>query len=86
MPGYPDGLAYVMFTSGSTGVPKGVAVRHSDIVALAFDRRFGDAHRRVLLHSPLAFDASTYEVWVPLLRSGQGDVTRSVRRLNEGAR
>ncbi|MEN3357664.1 MAG: hypothetical protein V7637_1646 [Mycobacteriales bacterium] len=67
----PDNLAYVMFTSGSTGVPKGVAVRHRDVVALAFDRRFDSGHERVLLHSPLAFDASTYELWVPLLRGGQ---------------
>jgi amino acid adenylation domain-containing protein/non-ribosomal peptide synthase protein (TIGR01720 family) len=68
----PDRLLYVMYTSGSTGVPKGVAVRHRDAAALAFDRRFdGPAHERVLLHSPLAFDASTYELWVPLLRGGQ---------------
>ncbi|MCA1821123.1 MAG: amino acid adenylation domain-containing protein, partial [Pseudonocardia sp.] len=68
----PDQLAYVMYTSGSTGTPKGVAVRHKDVVALAFDRRYqGSAHKRVLLHSPQAFDASTYELWVPLLRGGQ---------------
>ncbi|OXM62111.1 non-ribosomal peptide synthetase [Amycolatopsis vastitatis] len=67
----PDNLAYVMYTSGSTGVPKGVAVRHRDITALAQDSRFtGDAHTRVLAHSPLAFDASTYELWVPLLTGG----------------
>ncbi|MGH3897251.1 MAG: amino acid adenylation domain-containing protein, partial [Pseudonocardiaceae bacterium] len=69
---WPDNLVYAEYTSGSTGVPKGVAVRHRDVVALAFDRRFaGDAHRRVLVHSPLAFDASTYELWVPLLNGGQ---------------
>jgi amino acid adenylation domain-containing protein/non-ribosomal peptide synthase protein (TIGR01720 family) len=67
-----DGLAYVMYTSGSTGTPKGVAVTHRDIVALATDSRFaGGAHQRVLAHSPLAFDASTYELWVPLLLGGQ---------------
>ncbi|TCO54193.1 non-ribosomal peptide synthase/polyketide synthase [Actinocrispum wychmicini] len=69
---YPDQLAYVMYTSGSTGIPKGVAARHKDVVALVCDRRFrSGAHERVLLHSPLAFDASTYELWVPLLSGGQ---------------
>jgi amino acid adenylation domain-containing protein/non-ribosomal peptide synthase protein (TIGR01720 family) len=68
----PDALVYAEYTSGSTGVPKGVAVRHRDVVALAADRRFrGGAHHRVLAHSPLAFDASTYELWVPLLNGGQ---------------
>jgi amino acid adenylation domain-containing protein len=69
--GYPDQLAYVMYTSGSTGQPKGVAVRHRDVAALASDRRWrGGAHDRVLMHSPPAFDASTYELWVPLLSGG----------------
>ena len=68
---HPDNLAYVMYTSGSTGRPKGVAVRHRDVVALALDRRFRHGHERVLLHSALAFDATTYEIWVPLLTGGQ---------------
>ncbi|MDJ0382276.1 non-ribosomal peptide synthetase [Streptomyces sp. G-G2] len=67
----PDQLAYIMFTSGSTGLPKGVEITQRDVVELALDRRWeGDAHQRVLLHSPTAFDASTYELWVPLLTGG----------------
>ncbi|MGI5447870.1 amino acid adenylation domain-containing protein [Streptomyces sp. CA-243310] len=66
----PDQLAYVMYTSGSTGEPKGIGVTHANVAALARDRAF-DAHRRVLAHSPLSFDASTYELWVPLLSGGQ---------------
>ncbi|MFF8911371.1 amino acid adenylation domain-containing protein, partial [Streptomyces olivaceoviridis] len=66
-----DQLACIMYTSGSTGEPKGVGTTHRDVVALTADRRFdGDHHARVLLHSPTAFDASTYELWVPLLRGG----------------
>ncbi|MFC4493028.1 amino acid adenylation domain-containing protein [Streptomyces ovatisporus] len=71
-PKEPAALAYVMYTSGSTGVPKGVAVTHADIVALALD---GDgrhrAPRRTLLHSPHSFDASTFEIWGPLLTGGE---------------
>ncbi|MGH3873021.1 MAG: amino acid adenylation domain-containing protein [Pseudonocardiaceae bacterium] len=68
----PGQLAYVMYTSGSTGAPKGIGVTHRDVVELAADPCWhGGAHQRVLLHSPHAFDASTYEVWVPLLSGGQ---------------
>ncbi|QMV12148.1 non-ribosomal peptide synthetase [Streptomyces lincolnensis] len=71
VPLHPDQLAYFSFTSGSTGTPKGVAVTHRDITALAADSAFADgAHARVLVHSPTAFDASTYEMWVPLLNGG----------------
>ncbi|PXX56266.1 amino acid adenylation domain-containing protein [Nocardia tenerifensis] len=68
----PGQLAYVMYTSGSTGEPKGIAVTHRDVVDLARDRCW-DVHAddRVLLHSPHAFDASTYEIWAPLLAGGR---------------
>ncbi|MFF8981774.1 amino acid adenylation domain-containing protein [Streptomyces globisporus] len=68
----PHRLAYVMYTSGSTGEPKGVAVPESAVLALASDSRFaGDAHRRVLVHSPHSFDAATHEIWGTLLRGGE---------------
>ncbi|MGH4035293.1 amino acid adenylation domain-containing protein [Actinomycetota bacterium Odt1-20B] len=71
VPAEPRQLAYVMFTSGSTGTPKGVAVTHENVVGLARDQAWhSGAHERVLLHSPHAFDASTYELWVPLLCGG----------------
>ncbi|HET6706391.1 non-ribosomal peptide synthetase [Amycolatopsis sp.] len=66
----PDHPVYVMYTSGSTGRPKGVVTRHRDVTALAADPAF-TGHDRVLLHSPHTFDASTYELWVPLLTGGR---------------
>ncbi|MGW1241725.1 non-ribosomal peptide synthase/polyketide synthase [Streptomyces bobili] len=64
-------LAYIMYTSGSTGRPKGVAVTHRDVVGLALTPEWhGGGHERVLMHSPTAFDLSTYELWVPLLSGG----------------
>ena len=71
IPGHPEHVAHVMYTSGSTGVPKGVAVTHRNVLNLAADGMFGrEEHNRVLMIAPYSFDPSTYEVWVPLLNGG----------------
>jgi amino acid adenylation domain-containing protein len=68
---HPDQLAYVMYTSGSSGVPKGVANTHRNVAELALDPCWDTARqRRVLAYSPPSFDSSTYELWVPLLHGG----------------
>ncbi|MFI5530062.1 amino acid adenylation domain-containing protein [Kitasatospora sp. NPDC051853] len=66
----PDQLAYLMYTSGSTGRPKGIATTHRNVAELVQDPVWGSAHSRVLAHSPHVFDASTYELWVPLCSGG----------------
>ncbi|WP_274918736.1 non-ribosomal peptide synthetase [Streptomyces sp. WZ-12] len=63
-------LAYVMFTSGSTGEPKAIGVTHADVAALAADAMWRGAADAVLMHSAYVFDASTCEIWVPLLNGG----------------
>jgi len=66
---HPLSLAYISFTSGSTGVPKGVAVPQRAVIRLISDPMFaalGPGER--LLHlAPVAFDASTLEIWGGLL-------------------
>ncbi|WP_435059483.1 amino acid adenylation domain-containing protein [Streptomyces sp. bgisy060] len=75
-PATGDDLMYVMFTSGSTGRPKGVGVTHRNVLELAADRdvRAG-APPRMLVHSATGFDASVFEIWVPLLNGGSLVVT-----------
>ncbi|VTZ27518.1 Amino acid adenylation domain protein [Methylocella tundrae] len=63
-----DDLAYVMYTSGTTGRPKGVMVPHRGVTRLAFNSFVDLGRHDVVLHlAPLAFDASTFEIWSPLL-------------------
>ncbi|MGY2337521.1 non-ribosomal peptide synthetase, partial [Pseudomonas sp. SDO528_S397] len=64
--------AYIMYTSGSTGTPKGVLVPHRAITRLVINNGYADfnAHDRVAFASNPAFDASTLDVWAPLLNGG----------------
>jgi amino acid adenylation domain-containing protein len=67
-----ESTAYVMYTSGSTGQPKGVMVPHRAIVRLVVNNGYAElgAQDRVAMAANPAFDASTLEVWGPLLNGG----------------
>ncbi|MCU7645700.1 non-ribosomal peptide synthetase [Pseudomonas piscis] len=66
-------VAYIMYTSGSTGEPKGVRVPHRAITRLVINNGYADfnADDRVAFASNPAFDASTMDVWGPLLNGGR---------------
>jgi amino acid adenylation domain-containing protein len=69
---HPDALAYVVFTSGSTGVPKGVGVTHRSVTHCAWTHRV--AHRiegtdRSAWLAPAGTSSAVGEIW-PYLVSG----------------
>jgi amino acid adenylation domain-containing protein len=70
---FPDQLAYVTYTSGSTGKPKGVAVSHRNVVRLVRGAGFAalGPEETFLQLAPVAFDASTLEIWAPLANGGR---------------
>ncbi|WP_405392300.1 non-ribosomal peptide synthetase [Streptomyces sp. NBC_01102] len=65
----PDTLAYVGFTSGTTGRPRGVGVPHRAVVRLVRRPNWIDIQDDdvFLQFAPIAFDASTLEIWAPLV-------------------
>ena len=69
----PESTAYVMYTSGSTGQPKGVLVPHRAISRLMLNNDYArfEPTDRVAFASNPAFDATTLEVWAPLLNGGR---------------
>jgi amino acid adenylation domain-containing protein len=65
----PTNLAYVVYTSGSTGQPKGVLVEHRSVIRLVKDTDYVEFKEgdRILQTGALEFDASTFEIWGALL-------------------
>jgi aspartate racemase len=71
-PPLADGLAYISYTSGSTGQPKGVCVPHRGVVRLVKNTDYANfGPDEVFLQlANVAFDASTFEIWGCLLNGG----------------
>ncbi|ASR47662.1 non-ribosomal peptide synthetase [Paenibacillus kribbensis] len=88
-----DRLAYIMYTSGTTGQPKGVMVEHRNVVRLVKNTNYAqlDADTRILQTGAVVFDASTFEIWGALLNGGQlvlvsQDVILDAPKLKEAVR
>ncbi|WP_280464863.1 amino acid adenylation domain-containing protein [Nocardia brasiliensis] len=77
----PGSIAYVLYTSGSAGEPKPVAIPHRAVAGLSVQPEYLTLSRRdrVLFHSPMTFDASAFEVWTPLA-NGAAVVTSTADR------
>ena len=69
---FPESPAYVNYTSGSTGQPKGVLVPHASVMRLVCEPNYVrlDSSTRLLQMAPLSFDAATLEIWGALLNGG----------------
>ncbi|KGW97933.1 D-alanine--poly(phosphoribitol) ligase, subunit 1 [Burkholderia pseudomallei MSHR456] len=82
-----DTPAYVMYTSGSSGQPKGVLVTHRGIARLAVNSGYAtfDASDRFAFASNPAFDASTFEVWTALLNGASIGIVKRDDLLDLGA-
>ncbi|MCW3465953.1 non-ribosomal peptide synthetase [Chitinophaga nivalis] len=70
---HADHLAYVMYTSGSMGVPKGVMVPHRGVVRLVKPASFVDltGYETLLSTGAVSFDATSFEYWGMLLNGGK---------------
>lgn len=71
--GTGEQLAYLGYTSGSTGLPKAAMITHAAVLRLVRDTNYLTVRPDdVFVHlAPLAFDASTLEIWAPLLNGAR---------------
>jgi amino acid adenylation domain-containing protein len=87
----PTDLAYVLYTSGSTGNPKGVEIGHQALINLLTSFRANPgftSEDSLLAVTTLSFDIAALELFLPLISGGElivapKSVTADPRQLNE---
>ncbi|WP_432101284.1 non-ribosomal peptide synthetase [Streptomyces sp. WAC 04229] len=83
----PDNIAYLMYTSGSTGVPKGVAITHANVVngvGRLAEIAGLEPGSRVLATTSVNFDVSVFEIFAALSTGAAVEIVRDVLALGEG--
>ncbi len=67
-----EDLAYVMYTSGSTGIPKGIAIPQRAVTRLVLNTDYVSLQpgQNMAQVSNASFDAATFEIWGALLTGG----------------
>ncbi|MFE9222841.1 amino acid adenylation domain-containing protein, partial [Streptomyces lavendulae] len=81
-----ENLAYLMYTSGTTGLPKGVGITHEALLngVLALVRAVGVTHRtRMLAGTSINFDVSLFELLTTLCAGGTVELVRDALVLGE---
>ncbi|MBN2524267.1 MAG: amino acid adenylation domain-containing protein [Bacteroidales bacterium] len=66
-------LAYIMYTSGTTGKPKGSMIEHRSVIRLVRNTNYIELTEKdkILLTGAIGFDATTFEIWGALLNGGK---------------
>ena len=68
----PNSIAYINYSSGTTGNPKGIKISNKAVINLISNNSFPFNNNEVFTHtSNIAFDATTFEVWGSLLNGAK---------------
>jgi amino acid adenylation domain-containing protein len=84
----PQGFAYVLFTSGTTGKPKGVPIEHRSVVTFVdaiADMFEVTPQDRIVAFASLTFDVSVFEIFTALCRGARINIVRDDERLDMAA-